>query len=146
VSLQQKEVQVAAVTEVEETSGPKSQSWKHEAMVDWINSTYGVDLDTLTAAEIVAYAFAYRNAWRATDTYRSLIDGRKGQAEAEKAERKAARDAAAAERKAAAAAEKAAAKKAAPAKAAAKKAPAKAAAKKAPAKKAAATTGDNPFE
>jgi hypothetical protein len=143
----------AAEEVAEEEAALRSQMWKLEAMVDWINETEGVELDTLSAAEIIAWANARRVAWRQTDTYRNLVAEHRTEAAAEataaKAAAKAERDAKAAA-KAAAEAAKAAAP--APAKAAqkatkataAKKAPAKAAAaKKAPAKKA---SSDNPFE
>jgi hypothetical protein len=97
----------------EETGGPRSQMWKHEAMVEWLNEQYGVDLDTLSAAEIIAYAFAKRVEWRRTDIYRNLVNSRAETVEAEKAAKAEERAKAAAERKAAKEAEKAAAKEAA---------------------------------
>lgn len=139
------------VEETEEEGGLRSQMYKHEAMVGWINEQDGVDLDTLSAAEIIAYAFARRVAWRKSDVYEALVAGHAGVVAQEKAERKAAREAAAKEKAEARAKEKAekaaAAEKATPAKAAAAKAPAKkatAAKKAAPAKKAAKATED-PF-
>lgn len=77
----------------EQEQGLRSQLWKHEAMVEWINENDGVDLDTLSAAEVIAYAFARRVAWRQSDTYRKLVASHKAEAEAEKAERKAERKA-----------------------------------------------------
>lgn len=94
-----------AATEVEEASGPRSQMWKHEAMVDWINSYDEVDLDTLDAATIIAYAFARRVEWRASETYQELVAEHAAEAEAEKARKAAARKEAAAAAKAAAEAE-----------------------------------------
>ena len=116
----------AVETEVEEEGGLRSQMWKHEAMVDWINANDGVDLDTLSAADIIAYAFARRVEWRKSDTYRSLVEEYRQSAAEESAQRKAAAAAAKAERDAAKAAE-------------AKATPAPAKATKTAAKKAAAT-------
>ncbi len=134
----------------EEEGGLRSQMFKHEAQVEWINGEYGINLDELSAAEIIAYAYATRVAWRKTDTYRGLVDARKVEAASEAAAKKAAREAAAAAKAAAKAAEPAAAPAQKATKAtAAKKAPAKAAAptKATRAKKAApAASGDNPFD
>lgn len=166
---------MAVAEETEEELGYPSRShmWKHEAMVEWINETEGIDLDTMSAAEIVSWAFAKRAAWRNSDKsgspYRKLLEGHKAEMEAEVEERKAARvaerEAKAAEREAAKAAKaaQAPAKAAAPAKAtratkgaakATKAAPAratKATGKAAPAKatratRKAAPAADNPFE
>jgi membrane protein involved in colicin uptake len=139
------------VEETEEEGGLRSQMYKHEAMVGWINEQDGVDLDSLSAAEIIAYAFARRVAWRKSDEYKTLVAGRSEVVAQEKAEKKAAREALAKEKAEAKAAEKAAkaeaAAKATPAKAAAAKAPAKKAtpAKKAPAAKKAAKGTEDPF-
>lgn len=144
-------------TEVEEATGPRSQIWKHEAMVEWLTGEKGMPEDA-DAATVIAYAFAYRVEWRRTETYSGLVAEHAETAEAERAERTAAREQAAAERKAereAAAAAKAEAKAAEAAKAEA--APAKATkatketAKAAPAKatkstKKGASTEENPFE
>jgi hypothetical protein len=163
-----------AVAETEEEVGYplRSHMWKHEAMVDWINETEGIDLDTMSAAEIVSWAFAKRAAWRNSaksgSPYRQLLEDHKAELEAEREERKAERAAEAEARKAAAAeakAAKAATAKAAPTKPTrapkatktgpatkAAKAPAKAAkaATKAPAKATRASrkapAADNPFE
>lgn len=97
---------MAEETEVEEEGGLRSQMWKHEAMVEWINDQDEVDLDTLSAADVIAYAFARRVAWRQSDVYKSLVAGRAEIVEAEKAERAKARD----EAKEAKAAERAEAK------------------------------------
>jgi hypothetical protein len=120
----------AAVVEEEaaEEGGLRSRMYLHEGLVEYINETYDINLDELTAAEIVAWAFAKRNEWRKTDGYAEL-----------KAEH------AAEEPEEAPPVKKAAAKKA-PAKkaAAAKKAPA---VKKATrARAAAASDEENPFE
>jgi len=135
--------------EVEEEGGLRSQMFKHEAQVDFINGKYGIDLDTMSAAEIIAYAYATRVEWRKTDTYRNLVESRKGEAAAEAAAKKAAA-AAAREAKAAAKATEAAAAPAQKATkaAATKKAPAKAAAptKATRATKKAAASADNPFD
>jgi hypothetical protein len=96
--------------EAEETSGPRSQMWIHEGMVDWLQEEYEVDFDTLSPAEVIALAFARRNEWRRTETYAALKAGRAEQREAEKAERAAAAEARKAERQAAAAAKAEAAK------------------------------------
>jgi len=148
----------AATQEVEETEeegGLRSQMFKHEGQVAFINEQYGIDLDELSAAEILAYGYATRVAWRKTDTYRELVESHKAEASeaaaAAKAEREAAREA-----RAAAKAEAAAAKAAAPA-APAQKATKATAAKKAPAKAAAPTkatratkkasaSADSPFD
>lgn len=133
--------------ETEEATGPRSQMWKHEAMVEWVNEQEGVDLDTLSAAEIIAYAFAKRVAWRKSDVYQALVAGHSEVAAQEKAEAAEARKA---EREAAKAAKAAEAAKAAPAAAkatkatkATKAAPAKAATKATKATKKAA--GEDPF-
>lgn len=118
-----------ADTTTEEQSGPRSQMWKHEAMVPYLESEFGVTLSKCSPAEIIAMAFARRNPWRASDTYANLVESHKGDAEAAKAERAAEREAAKAERAEAAATAKAE-KQAAAAKAKAE-APAKAPAKKA---------------
>lgn len=158
---------VAEQTEEELGYPSRSHMWKHEAMVEWINETEGIDLDTMSAAEIVSWAFAKRAAWRNSaksgSPYRQLLEDHKAELTAEQEERKAERAAA----RAAAATEKAAAKAAkateAPAKAtratkgaakatkATKAPPAKAASKAAPAKatrasRKAAPAADNPFE
>lgn len=138
----------------EEEGGLRSQMWKHEAMVSWLNEQEGVDLDTLSAAEIIAYAFARRVEWRKSDTYRNLVASHATEAEAAREAKAAERAEAAAARKAAKeaeAAEKAAAKEtdAAPSKAAAKKAAAAAKpvakAAKATKKGTAASEDDSPF-
>lgn len=117
---------MATATEVETTEaeegGVRSQMWKHEAMVEWVNSESNVDLDAMSAAEVIAYAFAKRVAWRKSDTYRTLVDGHSESVAEAKAAEKLARDeerAAKAEVKAAekAAADAAAAEKAEPQKA-----------------------------
>lgn len=95
--------------ETEETEGgPRSQMWKHEAMVEWLTKQTGVDMNTLSAAEVIAYAFAHRVAWRKSTQYRSLVDGRQAQVaqerEARAAERAQAAEARKAEREAAKAA------------------------------------------
>lgn len=92
----------------EEQGGLRSHMYKHEAMVAWINEQEGVDLDTMTAAEVIAYAFAKRVAWRQSDEYKQAIAEHAEAVEAEKAERQAAREAERAEKAAAKEAEKAA--------------------------------------
>jgi hypothetical protein len=93
--------------------GLKSQLWKHEAMVEWLESVkeYG-DLSEYSPGEIVAIAFAHRVEWRKSDEYQNLVIEHREQAEAERADRAAAREAAkaekAAEREAAKAAKEAA--------------------------------------
>lgn len=130
----------AATKEVEDTTedegGLRSRMYLHEDLVDYINTEYGVDLDTLSAAEVVAFAFAKRNEWRKTERYASIKE----------------------EHASTNGDEAAPAKKTAPKKATAKKAaPAKSTAKKAPAKKAtggvrkatrgaAASEEENPFD
>lgn len=52
----------AAATEDE--GGLRSRMWLHEALVEYINDTYDVDLDKLSAAEVIAWAFAKRNEFR----------------------------------------------------------------------------------
>jgi hypothetical protein len=93
--------------------GLKSQLWKHEAMVGWLEESkeYG-DLSEYSPGEIVAIAFAHRVEWRKSDEYQNLVMEHREQAESERAERAAAREAAkaekAAEREAAKAAKEAA--------------------------------------
>lgn len=127
--------------------GPRSQMWKHEAMVSWINKEFDVDLDKMSAAEVIAYAFAHRVAWRKSDTYKSLVAERADVVAAEKAERQAEKEAEREAKKEAKAAEKAAkaakAEKAPAAKAT--KAPAKKAAKSTKKGGKAASTSEDPF-
>lgn len=136
-----------------EEGGLRSQLWKHEAMVEWINEAEGVDLDTLSAAEVIAYAFARRVAWRQSDTYRELVAEHATNIEAEReakaqerAEAKAAKDAEKAAAKAAEAA-KADTAKSTPAakKAASTTKPVAKATKKATKATAKAGSGDSPF-
>lgn len=156
----------------EDTESARSQMWKHEAMVQWLESEHGADFDSMTAADVIAMAFAKRVEWRKSQTYADLLNDRAEvvaaekvakaeQREAVKAERAAVREAEAAKKaaaKEAEAAERAAAKAAkaeqAPAPATkatraakATKAPAKAAAK-APTKATRATkaAADSPFD
>lgn len=109
-----------AVEETTEESGPRSQMWKHEAMVTWLESENDVDLSEASAAEVIALAFAQRVPWRKSDTYRNLVESHAAEADA-------AREAKAAEREAAKVAreEEKAAKAAAKAEADAAKAAAK---------------------
>lgn len=127
---------MAEETETETTEGGlRSQMWKHDAMVEWINETEGVTLDEMTAGEIIAYAFAKRVAWRNSDTYQDLVTSHKAEAaeaaEARKAEREAAAEKRKAEKAAAKAAADAEAEKAEKTTAKATKTPAKATAAKA---------------
>lgn len=136
--------------ETTEEGGLRSQMWKHTAMVDFINERDGVTLDELSAADIIAYAFARRVEWRQSDTYRELVESHKATAQEEKAAKAEARAAAAAAKKAeqeAAKAAKAEAAEKAPAAAKATKAtktPAKATKATKATKKAAG--GESPFE
>lgn len=110
-----------ATTEAPAT-GPKSQIWKHAAMVEWLQRTKGMPSGA-DAATAISYAFANRVEWRQSEDYRTLVtnysdaaDARKAEAKAAgEAERKAKADAKAAD-KAAADAAKAAATPAAEAK------------------------------
>jgi hypothetical protein len=160
VTQQRRTIMADEVEEVEGT-GLRSQMWKHEAMVEWLSEVkeYG-DLSEWSPAEVIAIAFAHRNEWRRTDTYRNLVESHAAEAEEARAAKAAAREeekaAKAAEREAAKA-EKEAAKAAAaegketakatkPAAGKATKAPAKAVRKasKATAKRSAST--EDPFE
>jgi hypothetical protein len=137
-----------AQAEVEEEGGLRSRMYLHEALVEFIEANYDVDLSKVSPAEVIAWAFAKRNEFRGKDdpkqrkAYEGLLAERKKEAEAEKAERAALRAAAAKEK-----GDKAPAKatKKAPAKKATKKAaaPRKAAAKKGGAK---AGATENPFD
>lgn len=139
----------------EEEGGLRSRMYLHEAFVEWANEEYGIDLDSLSAAEIIAWFAAKRNTWRKDETsnYLATLDQHASEKEDRDAARAAAREAAAAAKpeKTKKATKKATAKKAGGAtkKAAAKKT----AAKKAPAKKTAskrtaatATDEEDPFE
>lgn len=128
----------AAEPEVEE-GGIRSRMYLHEALAGYIEATYDVELNSLTAPEIIAWAFAKRNEWRATDAYGDLKEAHAEEAAAAKAERAAAR---AAKPKA----EKAAKATKTTKKAAAKKAPAKKAAPRKAAKKSAGGGSESPFE
>src|SRR5512143_3650863 len=109
----------------EGTGTARSHMYKHQDIVDWLTEE-GHITPKSTQAETIAAAFANRNAYRATERYRDLVEAHKGDAEAAAAER-------AAERAAKPA-------KAAKATKAAVKAPAKAAAKKA------SKASDSPFD
>lgn len=127
--------------QTEEAAELRSQMWKHELFVEWAASE-GVDLSAQSAAEVIAYFAARRNAFRATDLYRKAVENHRGEAEAAKAQRAELRAKAAKEAKATKAATKA------PAKATkqAAKAPAKKTAAKRGGKTAATSTDDSPFD
>lgn len=142
-----------AEEEVTEEGGLRSQMYKHEGQVAFINEKYDINLDELSAAEIIAYAYATRVEWRKTDTYKELISSHAEEAEKEREAKALARAEAAAAKKAekeaeaAAKAEKAAAAEKAPAATKAAKAtktPAKATKATKATKK--ASGGDSPFE
>lgn len=84
----------------EEGTGLRSQQWKHDAMVEWLESEegYGYSLDELSPAEVIAVAFAYRVRWRNSQTYVDLVEAHKAEAEEEKAAKAEAREAAKAEK------------------------------------------------
>lgn len=140
------------------TVGARSSLVIHQGQVDWLESEHGLDMSSLSPAEVIAAAYATRVAWRKTEAYQAAKLAQaevneEGKAElaaakeAAKAERQAERDRKAEEReaaKAAKAAEKEAQKGEAPATTATKPAAKKATAKKATAKKASAGTAD-PF-
>lgn len=117
----------AAETTTEETAeeaASRSQMEKHEAFVEWYDSTYGGSLADLSPAEVIAAFAAKRNEFRRSEGY--LSQWGPEAREARKAERAAEREAKAAERAAAKAEkEKAKAEKAKAAEKATKKAPAK---------------------
>lgn len=142
---------MAAEAEAEEEvriPGARSQMAVHEAQVTYLEETYGVDLSTYSAAEIIAIAYATRVEWRQTEIYHEVKNGlgetREAEKEAKRLEREEAAAVKAAEREAKAA------EKAAKADGAEKPAgkTSKATAKKAaPAKKAAAKKGaKDPFK
>ncbi len=66
----------APAPEPEEEAVPASRSrtWLHEGMKAWLDEQTGDDIDTYTAADIIALAFAQRNAWRDSDEYQALLD------------------------------------------------------------------------
>jgi colicin import membrane protein len=142
-------------TEVPAT-GPKSQHWKHAAMVEWLQRTKGMPSGA-DAPTVIAFAFAHRVEWRRSDEYTNLVESHNaGAAERQAAERqareadKAARAEERAQAKAAKDAEKAAAeaaKAAAPAKEAAPVKATKKATKKAAAAEATdeGTETEDPF-
>lgn len=127
--------------EAAEESELRSQMYKHELFVEWAGEN-GVDLNSKSAAEVIAYFAAKRNDFRKSDTYLNGVEAHKGEAEAAKAERAAMRAANAKEAKPAKAAKATKAAKKAPAK---KAAPAKATRKGARAA-AAAASDDSPFD
>lgn len=139
----------------EEATNPtgRSQIYKHEALVAYLTDVVGIDVDSLSPAEVIAVAFAHRNAFRKSDTYRDAVAAYEAEA-AERAEAKAAERQAEKEAREAERAEKRAAKEAEKAEKAEKatKAPAKkAAAKKTPAGRRPArgkakATSEDPFE
>lgn len=85
----------------ETTPGARSQTHIHQGQADYIEQEHGLDLSAMSPAEIIAVAYATRNAWRKTDAYAELKAEAKEQAEQEKAERAEARAARKAEREAA---------------------------------------------
>lgn len=92
----------------------RSQMWKHEAMVEWLESEKGYELVGASPAEVIAAAFAHRVEWRKSDTYQDLVTQHAEAAEAAREERRQARELAAEQRaqeRAAAKAEKEAASK-----------------------------------
>lgn len=130
----------------ERVPGARSQTQIHQGQVDYVSETYGINLDELSAAEVISIAYATRNEWRGTDTYRELKDSVKAEA-AEARESKAQERAARKAERAAKAAEEGAKEKPTKASKSAKKAE-KDAPKKATrgGKGKAASTEENPFD
>lgn len=62
------------VTEEEEGGGFRSQMWKHEAMVEWLNAELGEDINEMSAAEIIALAFKLRVSWRRSQEYQDIVN------------------------------------------------------------------------
>lgn len=140
---QDKEPNVATEEEVDIFG--RTQQWKYEGMVEWLESDPDIgDLAQYSPVEIFMLSAKFKAEWRRSDEYAALVEAHSGEAESRREERRAAR---AAEREAEEEAEEEApakrrGRKAAPAKAApaAKKATrATKASKTAPAKKAAGT-------
>jgi hypothetical protein len=123
-----------------ETKTSRSQLWKHQDAVNWLTEQ-GHITPKSSQAEVVAAFAANRNAYRKTDQYRTLVDGRAETTAAEKAAASAAKAATKAAAKAAEAkAPKAAAKET-------TKAPTKAATKAASkASSKASSKADSPFD
>lgn len=130
----------AVEAEVEDEGGLRSQVWRHEAFVEWCNEQYDLNLDSLSAAEIIAWFAAKRNEFRKTDFYTETVAEHAAQVEAEKEAK--------AEARAAAKAEKGdkPAKKASAKKATAKKATKATKTVKKAVKKASKASDDNPFD
>lgn len=131
----------AVAAPAEDEGGLRSRMHLHDALVAYIEETYSVDMNKLPANEVVAWAFAKRNEWRATDGYRELLEEHRAEAEATKAEKAAAR-AAKPKAEKATKAKKATKKVAAPRKAAPAK---KVAGKKAAPRKATKGATEDPF-
>lgn len=101
--------------EVEEGVPSRSQIWKHEGMVEWLESVKEYDFSEAEPAEVIAAAFAHRVEWRRSEAYQNIVAEHQEAAEAARAERAAQREAEKEARQAAAAAkaaEKEAAEKA----------------------------------
>jgi hypothetical protein len=105
MAVKEQEIEEAEAEEV----ALRSQIWKHEAMVEWLNEQFEIDLDSLPAAEVIAYAFAKRVEWRKSNDYLSLVDDYRTETAQRKEQEAAAREAAKLEKEAEKAAEKAAA-------------------------------------
>jgi hypothetical protein len=138
-------------TTEETTANPRSQMFKHRAMVEWLTSTKGMPADA-DQATVISFAFAYRVEWRRSDTYRNLVQEYNASAEAREKEAAAAREAAKAQKaqereaaKAAKEAAKAAAAEPQKAEKAEGDAPAKATSKKGKGAKEGTPTEENPF-
>jgi hypothetical protein len=131
----------ATEEEVEAVPGERSQRWVHEGQVDWIYTTYDIDLSNhkqYGPADIACILYATRVDWRQSPEYAQLKLDHAQEVEDAKAEAAAERERAKAAKPTKAPAKAAKATKKAPAKKVTK-APAKAAARKAVAKKTAAT-------
>lgn len=74
----------------EEEAASRSQMWRHELFVEWAQSE-GVNLESQSAVDVIAYFAANRNNFRATDLYRNGVEEHRGEAEAQKAARAEAR-------------------------------------------------------
>ena len=75
---------MAKTEEAEETTELRSQMYKHELFVEWMEEEYGVDLEKEAAATVIAWFAAKRNEFRKSATYEAGVEEHKKEAEAER--------------------------------------------------------------
>lgn len=70
----------------------------HQGQVDWLEASRGIDMSTLSPAEVISLAYASRVAWRKTEEYQAAKAAQADIRQAEKAKADEARAAKAQER------------------------------------------------